>query len=53
MKILGLRFNQVAFLLAALGILVSLPWFSSWGAWIWVGSLVLLLAGVVLVLKGK
>lgn len=53
MKIFGLRLNQIAFLVASLGILASLPWLSSWGVWLWLLANLIFILGVVLVLLNK
>jgi hypothetical protein len=53
MKILGLRLNQVAFLLSAFLLLLSLPWLAVWGAWLWVGAKIIFLFGVVFVLWNR
>ena len=51
MKLLGLKLNQIAFLVGGIALIASLPWFGVWEVWLWLGAYIAVMLGVVFVLK--
>jgi hypothetical protein len=51
MKLLGLKLNQIAFLIGGLALLASLPWFGVWEVWLWLTAQMLFVLGTAFVLK--